>query len=192
VFDPAPLLLTEPGTQHAIALDSVTMFRDPFPVATTSNFSADHRTRISIFVADLELMPTENSSAISVQAEDNESHVYPLTIEYVGKMPDLDWMTQIVVKLPDEITNAQQVWLTVRLRDVVSNRAFINIKPSALASSIESYMRSLFNFDTTNGPSFSANNMPMWSRKLESLLFQMHTPSYIYRSSRLNRAAFNH
>jgi hypothetical protein len=128
VFDPAPVLLTEPGTQHAIALDSVTTFRDPFSVATTTNFSADHRTRISIFVADFELMPTEDSSAVSVQAEDAQNRVYPLTVEYLGKVPGQDWLTQIVVKLPDELSNAQQAWLSVHVRDVVSNKAFINLK----------------------------------------------------------------
>jgi hypothetical protein len=129
VFDPAPVLLTEPGTQHAIALDSVTTFRDPFSVATTTNFSIDHRTRISIFVADFELMPTENSSAVRVQAEDAQGTVYPLTVEYLGKVPGQDWLTQIVVKLPDELSNAQQALLSVHVRDVVSNKAFINLKP---------------------------------------------------------------
>ncbi|MDT5122812.1 MAG: hypothetical protein QOC96_2294 [Acidobacteriota bacterium] len=129
VFDPAPVLLTEPGTQHAIALDSVTSFRDPFSVATTTNFSTDQRRRISIFVADFELMPTEDASAVHVQAEDAQGTVYPLTVEYLGKVPGQDWLTQIVVKLPDELSNAQQAWLSVHVRDVVSNKAFINLKP---------------------------------------------------------------
>ena len=147
VFNPAPLLLAEPGTEHAIALDSVTMSRDPFPVATTANFSTDKRTRIMLFIADLELMPTEDSSAVSIQAEDEQHNVYPLTVEYVGKVGNLDWLTEVVVKLPDALASAEQVWLSVHVRDVVSNRAFVKIKSSGSVSLLGSGIWKAFSFD---------------------------------------------
>lgn len=174
VFNPAPTLLTEPGTQHAIALDSVTMFRDPFPVATTANFSTDQRTRIMLFISDLELMPTEGPSAVSIQAEDEQHNVYSLTVEYMGKVEKLDWLTEAVVKLPDAVANAQQVWLSVHVRDVVSNRAFINIKPSGSISFLKSGIWKAFAFDSFDDFKVSPNNKPILTAtaRSEELLLQ--------------------
>src|SRR5437867_662092 len=51
---PPPILLTEENTDRAIALDSPTMFRDPFALIGTSNFSLDGRTRVMLFGVNLE------------------------------------------------------------------------------------------------------------------------------------------
>src|SRR5215208_5298067 len=55
------VLLTEQNSDLAIALDSVTFVRDPFPLTTVFNFSPDHRTRIMLF-GNLNLLPGENAS----------------------------------------------------------------------------------------------------------------------------------
>ncbi|MDT4969744.1 MAG: endonuclease mitochondrial, partial [Acidobacteriota bacterium] len=52
-----PLLITEDGTSRAVALDSVTMMRGPFPLNTIYNFSSDHRTRVMLFAANAGLEP---------------------------------------------------------------------------------------------------------------------------------------
>ncbi|HEU4796332.1 MAG TPA: PQQ-dependent sugar dehydrogenase [Pyrinomonadaceae bacterium] len=44
---PAPVIVTEPNTDSAIALDLVTMLRDPFPLSSPFNMTADDRTRLS-------------------------------------------------------------------------------------------------------------------------------------------------
>ena len=75
--------------------------RDPFPLGTADNFSLDQRTRIMLFAFGLELMPGEDVSVVTAQAEDAEHRIYPLTVEYVGKVPNLDWLTQVNVKLPN-------------------------------------------------------------------------------------------
>ena len=125
---PAPVLLTEEGTNHAIALDSVTLMRDPFAVRTQLNFSADQRTRIILFASQLDLLPGENASDVTVQAEDTQSKVLPLVVENVGKVPGFDWLTQVVVKLPDELEGAGDVQVSISLRGLVSNKAVITIK----------------------------------------------------------------
>ncbi len=43
---PAPALFVEETSGAAIALDSVTLMRDPFSVLTTYNFSSDRHTRV--------------------------------------------------------------------------------------------------------------------------------------------------
>lgn len=182
VFNPSPVLLTESGTQHAVALDSVTMFRDPFPVATNYNFSADKRTRVMLFISDLELTPTENASAVSLQAEDEQHNIYPLAVEYLGKVPDFDWLTEVVVKLPDAIANAQQVWLSVRVRDVVSNKAYINIKPTGTVSFLKSDIWKNFAFDSFADFKLNPNNSRLVaSAQPEELLFQTLASSSLFR-----------
>lgn len=59
---PARMLLTEENTERAIALDSVTLMRDPFPLVMMFNFSSKQCTWVTLFAIKVELMPGENSS----------------------------------------------------------------------------------------------------------------------------------
>lgn len=127
---PAPRLLTETNTERAIALDSVTMIRDPFPLNTVYNFSADRRTRISLFAVNAELMAGETAAALTARAEDSQQRVYPLTVEHVAVVPNFSWLTQINVQLPDGIGSVPEVRISINLRGSVSNKVFVGIKPS--------------------------------------------------------------
>ena len=123
-----PTLLTEEHTNRAAALDSVTFMRDPFPLSTSHNFSADRLTRLTLFAVNLELRAGEDLSVVAAQAEDAAHRIYPLQVEYVGKVPTFDWLTQVVVKLPDTLPSATDVWVSISLRGAVSNKALVNIK----------------------------------------------------------------
>jgi len=128
----APVLLTEANTTRAAAVDSVTLMRDPFPVFTTRNFSADNHTRITLFAANLALQPGENAStAVTVQAEDSAHSLYTLTVEYAGTVPNVDSLTQITVKLPDELAGGGDVSVSISLHGATSNKALLSIKQSA-------------------------------------------------------------
>jgi len=81
-----PLLLTEPNSNKAIALDSVTYMRDSFPVVTTKNFSGDQRTRIVLFARGVILAPDETASVLTARAEGGEHRIYPLPVEHVGNV----------------------------------------------------------------------------------------------------------
>ena len=124
-----PKLLTEEGTGRAVALDSVTWLRDPFPVVTQHNFSLDARTRVTLFATHVNLTPAENASVITAQAEDTQNRVFPLAVEFVGKVPRFEWLTQVTVKLPDELANAGEVRVSINLRGVGSNKAPLRIGP---------------------------------------------------------------
>ena len=123
-----PKLLTEEGTGKAIAVDSVTWLRDPFPVVTTHNFSLDARTRIALFATHVNLMGPEDISVITAQAEDSQNRIFPLTVEFVGKVPSFNWLTQVIVKLPDELKDVGQVRVSISVRGASSNKVPLSVK----------------------------------------------------------------
>jgi hypothetical protein len=123
----APVILTEEGTGRGVAVDSVTLTRDPLQVVTANNFSPDRRDRVTFFAGNVDLMPGEPASVVTAQAEDAGQRVYPLSVEYVGKVPDMGWLTQIVVKLPDALSHAGDVSLSINLRGVSSKKVTIRI-----------------------------------------------------------------
>jgi len=123
-----PMLLTEGNTNRAIALDSVTFLRDPFPLTNLNNFSFDQRTRIILFAVGLELMPGEDASVVTAQAEDVGHRIYPLKTEYIARVPGFDWLTEVSLRLPDDFLNPGDVLVSVNLRGAVSNKAIIGIR----------------------------------------------------------------
>ena len=123
-----PVLLTEQNSDSAIALDSVTMVRDPFPLTNIFNFSADRRTRLMLFGMNLNLLPGENASAVIARAEDAALNIYPLTVEFVGKVPGFDWLTEVVVRLPDNTPAAQSLLVSVTLHGRTSNKVRVQMK----------------------------------------------------------------
>ena len=128
VQPPPPILQTEENTDLAIAFDSVTMLRDPYPLTNNFNFSSDNRTRVMLFAVNLDLLPSENSSALTAQAEDAQLKVYPLTVESVTTVPGLSWLTEVVVVLPDNLPGTADVLVSVTWHTRTSNKMRIKIK----------------------------------------------------------------
>jgi hypothetical protein len=124
----APVLLTEEGTDRAAALDSVTWMRDPFPLNTIYNFSPDQRTRLVLFARNVELQAGEEFTVVKAQVEDSQRKVTPLTVEYVGKVSGSDWLTQIVVRLPDGIETGGDASLSIEVRGLPSNKVPVRLK----------------------------------------------------------------
>lgn len=124
----APTLLTEHGTPHALALDSVTWTRGPFSISASHNFSADGRTRIMLFAAGVELQPGETAAIVTAQAEDSQQRTFPLAVEYAGKLADTNWLTQINLKMPDDAANLDAITVSIRVRGVASNKVLVNFK----------------------------------------------------------------
>ncbi len=123
-----PVLLTDEATNRALALDSVTFVRDPFPVINTQNFSQDQRTRILLLSANLDLQPGDGPAVVTAQADDGQGHTYQLTVEWVGRLPSLDWITAVVAKLPDELTGSDQALIKVTAHSQSSNQAAVAIR----------------------------------------------------------------
>ena len=123
---PTPILLTDDTTGRAAALDSVTRVRDPFPVFTTLNFSADQHTRIVLFAANV--TPGEPISVVTVQAEDSQNRIFLLPVESIGTVSNYEWLTEIVVRLPDDLTNVTSVQVNINVRGVASNKAPLRVE----------------------------------------------------------------
>jgi hypothetical protein len=125
---PSPVIATEANTDIAIALDSPTALRDPFALTNPFNFSADQRTRISLFVTNLDLLSGENSSAVTARFQDASLNVFPLQVESVGKVPGVDGLSQVIVRLPANTPVNQSIFLSVTLHGLTSNLARVRMK----------------------------------------------------------------
>jgi glucose/arabinose dehydrogenase len=124
----APALATEDNTDSAIALDSVTLARDPFPLTNPFNFSSDSRSRVILFATNLTLAPNEDPSFVVARAEDAQLNIYPLTVEHVGAVPNFTWLTEVVVILPSNLPTGQSVLISLTWHSQTTNKARIRIK----------------------------------------------------------------
>ena len=129
IDDDALLLLTEPNVQRAAAVDSVNFTRDTFAIRNDVNFSTDHGTRVILFAIGLKLLPGETASAVTATAEDSQGTIRPLAVEFVNKVPTYDWLTQVVLKLNDQIALTGDVKVKITLRGVTSNTVLVGVKP---------------------------------------------------------------
>lgn len=123
----APELISEAGSTRAIALESVTRLREPFPPTQLNPFGADNRTRIMLFARNLDLLPGEDASAVRAEAEDATHTRYPLRVEYVGKVAGFEWMSSVIVRLHDGLGDVGDVLVGITLRGVASNRVRVGI-----------------------------------------------------------------
>ncbi len=124
---PAPVIITEENSDLAIALDMPTMLRDPFSITSPFNLG-DQRTRLSLFAMNLELLPGEDKSAVTVQAEDSNLNVFPLPVEFVGKVPGFDGFTQVVVQLHPGLPANQSIFLRLTHGGQTSAKARVRMK----------------------------------------------------------------
>jgi beta-glucanase (GH16 family) len=124
-----PVILVEEGSNHAFALDSVTLTSHPFHFTNPNNLSGDQRTRLSVLVANIDLLPGDDSSIVTAQARDAQNNTFVLPVEAVVKVPNFNWLTQVIVRLPDQLANLSQVTVTVTCRGQTSNAAIIQIVP---------------------------------------------------------------
>lgn len=124
---PTPFLLPEPSSDSAAALSSPMAVRDPFSLIDPFNLSLDSRTRVMLFGLNLSLLPGEDRTAVTARAEDAAMNVYPLSVESVGRVPSVDWLTQVIVILPNNLPTGQSFLVSVTLRGQTSNKVRIRI-----------------------------------------------------------------
>jgi len=124
-----PVVFTDEGANRALALDSVTFKRDPFLVNNPNNFSSDHRTRLMLLAANLDLEPGDGPSIVTVQADNGNAPPYPLIVEWIGRLPNFDWITVVIAKLPAELANSNQAMVSVTAHSQTSNQVLVSISP---------------------------------------------------------------
>jgi hypothetical protein len=123
-----PALLTAAGSDRAIALELTTFIADPFPITSTFLSGGRNRTRVVFFATDLGLLPGEGIEAITAEAED-EAHVkYPLQVEFVNPLVELPQVSQLVIRLTADLENADDVYVTITVHGLTSNKARILVE----------------------------------------------------------------
>ena len=110
----SPVLVSHPDSTRAIAFDSVTRTREPFTTTT----------RIMLFAMNLALPPGETLTA---DAEDSQHSVHPMTVEYIGPVPDNPWVSSVVIRVPENLPATGDVLVRIKYRDVASNRVRVGI-----------------------------------------------------------------
>jgi len=92
------LISVSAGSTRAVALESVSMRTEPFSLSSEGNFSPnDPRTRITLFVMNLDLLAGETQNSLTADAEDAAHVRYPLRVEYVGTVPNFDGIFMVIV-----------------------------------------------------------------------------------------------
>jgi hypothetical protein len=122
-----PVILTEPNSTRAIALESVTLRKEPFTLTMPVPFSADTRNRIVFFVINLNLLAGEGANALTVDAEDSQKRHYAFKVENVTPVPGHEWMSQVIVRLSDDIGEVGDVLVRINLHGMSSNRVRVAI-----------------------------------------------------------------
>ena len=123
----APVLISDSASTRAIALESVTLKGEPFPLTATVKFGPDTRTRVCIFAQNLELFAGEGANAFSADVQDAAGKLYGLKVEYVGPVSGFPGVSMLIVRLADDLGDAGDVLLRLNLHGVSSNRVRIAI-----------------------------------------------------------------
>jgi uncharacterized protein (DUF1800 family) len=123
----SPVLISDSASTRAIALESVTLKAEPFPLTSTVKFSNDTRTRICIFAQNLELLAGEGANAFSADVQDAGGKLYGLKVEFQGPVPGFPGLSMLIVRLADDLGDAGDVLLRLSLHGVSSNRVRIAI-----------------------------------------------------------------
>ncbi|HEX7773028.1 MAG TPA: hypothetical protein VF435_11450, partial [Pyrinomonadaceae bacterium] len=122
-----PVLISHADSTRAIAFDSVTRKREPFTTTTPIKFGSDSATRIMLFAMNLQLQPNEPASAVTADAEDAQHTLHPMTVEYVGPVPNNPWVSSVIIRVPDSLPAIGDVLVRIKYRDVSSNRVRVGI-----------------------------------------------------------------
>ena len=51
-----------------------------------------------------------------------------MSVEYVGKLVGVNWLTQINLRMSDEVSNLEDIRVSIRVRGVTSNKVLVNLK----------------------------------------------------------------
>ena len=112
-----------------MALHSTLFTRDPFSITSPLNPGTDKRTRIVLFCTNLELLPGEMQSVVTARLVSSFGGIYDLPVEYVGKVNGFSWLTNVIVRLPDDPAVQGNVSIAVALRGIGSNSVTVTLSP---------------------------------------------------------------
>ncbi|HMH45544.1 MAG TPA: hypothetical protein VK557_18795, partial [Pyrinomonadaceae bacterium] len=119
------VLISEETSTRGIALDSVTLKREPFNPTSDVSWGNDNQTRVMLFAMGLD--PKTLASSIIANAEDGSHKTYSLSVEYVGPVPEQDWVTAIVVRINEQMGDVGDVLIGISYQGLNSNRVRVGV-----------------------------------------------------------------
>lgn len=122
-----PVMLAGSNPTRVLAIDSVLRTIEPFQLNYTYPWVADQRTRVMLFAKHFDLPAGEGAANLTVTAEDKDHRVYPLTVEWAGKVDGQDWLIGVVVRLSDEMADVGDVQLRITHNGLTSEPLLIGI-----------------------------------------------------------------
>jgi hypothetical protein len=93
------------------------------------NLGTDKRTRIALFCTNLDLLSGESISVVTARAVSSFGVIYDLPVEYVGKVPGYSWLTDVIVRLPEDPTLQGNLSVSIALRGLGSNSGTVALSP---------------------------------------------------------------
>src|SRR5260370_808346 len=121
------ILISEETSTRAVAVNSVTQQHEPFSAASPIQWGSDSRTRIMVFAMGLSLQPGEGPLAVTADAEDGAHNIHRLTVEYVGPVPEQEWVSSIILRLDDQMEDPGDVLIGISYHGSQSNRVRVGI-----------------------------------------------------------------
>jgi len=122
-----PVLIAGPDPSRAVALDAVLRTTEPFKLQYDYPWTADRRTRVMLFATHFELLPNEGPSNLTATVEDAAQRVYPLTVEFAGKVEGVPSLTYIIVRLSDDLSEVGDVLVQIGHHGFTSEPMYIAI-----------------------------------------------------------------
>ena len=119
------ILISDESSTRAVAVHSVTLQREPFNSTSPMSWGNDNRTRIMLFAMGLDR--TAPPSEVSATAQDATNRTYQLSVEYLGPVPEQDWVTAVVLRLDDQMSDLGDVLIGIAYKGVTSNRVRVGI-----------------------------------------------------------------
>jgi hypothetical protein len=108
-----PILMAGSDPERVLAFDSVLRTVEPFKLNYNYPWVPDRRTRVMLFAKHFELPAGEGPTDVTATAEDAAHHIYPLTVEWAGKVGGSDWLIGIVVRLNDDLPEGGDVLVRI-------------------------------------------------------------------------------
>ena len=121
------VLISQETSTRAIAVDSVTRTREPFSATTPVVWGNDNHTRVMLFAMGLNLQPNETAADVTAEAEDGAHTFYSLPVEYVGPVANQEWISSIVVRLNEQMSDVGDVLVAITYHGERSNRVRVGI-----------------------------------------------------------------
>ena len=128
VSTPAQLLI-DPATGRALALHSTLFTRDPFTLTSPLNLGSDKRTRVMLFCTNLNLSPGESFSAVTARGVSTLGVNYDLSVEYVGRSSLPDWLSYVIIRLPDDPSLRGSLDVNIVFHGLGSNTVTLSLSP---------------------------------------------------------------